>query len=87
MQFGGESKTWIHRLRFPYPEFGKMRLYVTVERGVDLHHVKTARQNFEGMLLAMLHSGRVEDSFPVLVRPASSADSDWGGSVQEASEV
>src|SRR6266850_399637 len=83
MQLGGKHEVGIHRLRFLYPEFGQMRLDVSVERGVDLHHVKAAGQNLERMLLPVLHSWRIEDSFPVLVGPAGSAYPDLGGCAQD----
>src|SRR6266851_10274759 len=76
MQLGGKHEVGIHRLRFLYPEFGQMRFDVSVERGVDLHHVKASGQNLEWMLLPVLHSWRIEDSFPVLVGPAGGANPD-----------
>ena len=48
-----------------------MRFDVSVEKSVDLNHVKAARKNFKWMLFAVLHSRRIEDAFPVLVRPAA----------------
>src|ERR1700693_4707151 len=87
MQLGGEHEIWIHRLRFPHPEFGQMWLDVSVERRVDLHHVEAARQNLKGMLFPVLHSGRIEDSFPVFVRPAGGANADWGGYVHGTSSL
>src|SRR5258708_19137923 len=83
MQLGGEHEVGIHRLRFLYPEFCQMGLDVSVERGVDLHHVKAARQNLEWMLLPVLHSWRVEDFFPVPVGPAGNGYPGFGGCAQD----
>ena len=77
MQLGGEHEIWIHRLGLPRPQLGQVRLDVSVKRSVDLHHVKAARQDFQRMLLAVLHSRRIENSLPVFVRPAGSANADW----------
>src|SRR5580698_8525140 len=65
MQLGGEGEFRIHG-DFAGPELGEFGLDVSVERSVD----------FERMLLAEAHAGRVESSVPVFVAPAGGANAD-----------
>src|SRR5580692_7166416 len=76
MQFGGKHKLRIHRCHFSRPQFGQFGLDVSVERGVDLYHIETARYDLERMLLSTLHAGRVKDSIPVFIGPAGGANAD-----------
>src|SRR5690242_5301456 len=73
VQLCGENKLRIDGFDLSAPEFRQLRLDVSVEGSVDLNYIKTARQNFQRMLLPALHASRIEDSLPVFVRPASRA--------------
>ena len=56
------------------PELGELGLDRSVERRVDLGGIEEAGEIFKRMQLAVLHTGWIEDAFPVFVGPASSAE-------------
>src|SRR5271154_6104081 len=79
MQLGGEHELRIDFIRAAHPEAGDLRFDVSVERRIDFYHVETAGEDFQGMLFAALHSGRVEDALPVFVGPAGGAHANLSG--------
>jgi hypothetical protein len=76
VQLGGKQEIRIRVASDLCPELCQFGLYVPVERGVDLDQIKAARDNFQGMLFTPRHARRVQDAFPVFVRPASRTDAD-----------
>ena len=61
------------RARLAAPQLAPLRLDVAVERGVDLEHVDVLRQVLDRML-RLLDLRRIDDAFPVFVRPAGSSN-------------
>src|SRR5215469_4336979 len=74
VQLGGEEKLRIDRRYSLAPQLGHFRLQRTVKRGVDLGGIEESRQILQGMQLPPLHPRRIEDSFPIFIRPPRRAD-------------
>src|SRR5271154_6460339 len=60
------------------PKLGQLRLDVPVKRRVDLDHIETLRQKFEGMAFPALHTRRIKDSVPIFIAPTGRADANLG---------
>ena len=74
IQLGREKKIGVHGRDPAAPELGELGLDRSVERRVDLGGIEEAGEIFKRMQLAVLHTGWIEDTFPVFVGPASSAE-------------
>src|SRR6266404_2184440 len=76
MQLGGENKIRVDRCCLPTPEPSQFWTNVSVKRSIDLNDVEEPSQEFNGMNFLARYFGWVEDSVPVLIRPASSSNAD-----------
>ena len=79
IEFGGEPKFRIYRCNLVAPKLGQLGANVPIKRSVDLHQIKALRQNLQRMLLAARQAVRIDDTFPVFVRPASDTDTNSSG--------
>ena len=79
IQLGGKEEARIDCGNFAAPELGELGLDRAVERRVDFSGVEKAREVFEGMHFAVLHSRGIEDAFPVFVGPSGGAEANVVG--------
>ena len=75
VELRGEQEPGIHGARFAAPQLSPFGFDVAVERGIDLEHVEVARHVLDGVV-RLFDLRRIDDAFPVLVRPARSSHVD-----------
>ena len=71
-----KQKAWIYRSHFSAPDLGQLRLDRPVEGSVYLSCIEEASQVFKRMQPVPLHARRIENPFPVFVRPSGRANAD-----------
>src|SRR5439155_23653025 len=76
VQLSGKKKTRIDLGNDPRPKPRNLRLDVSVKRSVDFDCIKAAGHDLQRMPLSSRHAGRVQDPFPVLVRPSGGTYAD-----------
>src|SRR5690348_16794789 len=79
VQLCRKNKITIHARGHAAPLFSYCRLDVTVKRRVDLDQIEKVRQIFNAF--ARLERRRVDNSLPILIRPARHADFDLAAGV------
>jgi hypothetical protein len=67
-------KFGIHCCGFSAPVFSNIGPDMTIKTGVDLAAIEKPGQVFQGMYFPLLQISRVDDSFPVFVGEAGSAN-------------
>ena len=81
VELGREFETWFDCIHASGPYPSPLWLDISVERRVDLNHVKTLRQICQRMLTPALHAQGIENSLPVVVRPTGGAYKNFCGRI------
>src|SRR5215472_9505273 len=76
-QLGGEKKIGVYCRYLLTPNLSQMRLDRAVKGSVDLDHIKELRQVLDRMDFASGKIVGVQDSYPILVGPASCANPEF----------